>query len=104
MVIFAGLLLAHLLYDLHWQGAYVSARKRQTWFFMLVHSLTWALLLSAVLYHFDAYAPWKLLWLTGTHYAIDSWRIRETRLDPDSWGLYVDQALHLGTMLLVVLV
>ena len=49
MILFSALLLAHLLYDFHWQGDFVANMKGERWFILVVHALTWTLLLRGAL-------------------------------------------------------
>ena len=103
MTIFCALLLAHLLYDFHWQGPFISEMKSKSWFILGVHALTWALLLCAVLWWFGALAWWHLPYLTVTHFACDAWKSRQPKT-PATWHyIYYDQAFHLVTMIAVVL-
>ena len=104
MYLFAGLLLAHLLYDFHWQGAFVADMKGESWFILAVHCLTWALLLAAVLYGFGALAVWHLPFLFAAHMISDAWKSRQPKT-PATWHyIYYDQASHLVAILIVVLV
>ena len=43
--LFLALLLAHLLYDFHWQGPFIAKNKGKHDFLLAVHCMTWALLL-----------------------------------------------------------
>ncbi len=103
MITFAALLLAHLLYDFHWQGPFIAEMKGKSWFLLSVHALTWALLLAAVLWAFGALAAWHIPFLFVTHFVIDGWKARHTNLPVLGTGLWVDQALHILTMLAVTL-
>lgn len=98
---FLGLLLAHLLYDFHWQGPFIAEMKAKSWFLLGVHSLTWALLLGAVLWHLGGLHWWTIPFLAITHFEIDNWKSRHTKLPPLGFALWIDQALHLVTMLVV---
>lgn len=99
---FLGLLLAHLLYDFHWQGAFIAEMKGKSWFLLGVHSLTWALFLGAVLFHTGRLCWWTISFLATTHFAIDAWKARYTELPPLGLAFWIDQALHLATMLIVI--
>ena len=103
MSLFGWALLAHLMYDLHWQGPYVAEVKRTDWFILVVHALTWALVVGAVLSLFGSLAEWHLPWLFITHFVVDAWK---TRIAPgDRHGRYqlIDQGLHVLSLLVVVL-
>ena len=102
MILFGALLLAHLLYDFHWQGPFIAAEKGKHLFLLAVHALTWALLLGAVLWGFGALAWWHMPFLFTTHAATDYWKSHKPAT-PETFGLiYVDQTIHLATILIVV--
>ena len=44
----AALVLAHLMYDFHWQGPFIAEMKGKNWFLLGVHALTWALTMWVV--------------------------------------------------------
>lgn len=104
MLEFAGLLLAHLLYDFHWQGPFIAENKGKRWFLLAVHALTWALLLGAVEWGFGKpHLLARVLFLFIAHYIADRWKAKQPR-DDAHWNLiYVDQATHLATIILLVL-
>lgn len=104
MGIFQIMLLVHLLYDFHIQGDFIGRLKGSNDFLLIVHCLTWALLLSVVLDVYGIYEPWKLFFLSMTHYLIDYWKSHKLDDDPrklTTW-LYIDQLLHLITILIVI--
>jgi len=95
------LLLAHLLYDLHWQGPFIAEFKGKYDFILFIHALTWTMLLGLPLWALSAFTWWKFGFLLVTHLFIDRWKARKPK-DRAHWNLiYVDQALHLVTMLIV---
>lgn len=101
MIIFLAILLAHLLYDFHWQGQFVADMKGKSPFILCVHAGTWALLLWFTLYLFGASAWWHLPFLLATHALTDNWKARQPRT-PETWRfIYVDQAIHLATIIIV---
>ena len=103
MVLFAGVLLAHLLYDFHWQGPFIADNKGERPFLLVVHALTWTLLVSAVLWWFGVLAWWHVPFLFGTHALTDGWKAGQPRT-PERWNLiYVDQGIHLATLIVVAL-
>ncbi len=104
MNVFGYLLLAHLLYDLHWQGQFISEHKGNNMFLLGVHALTWGLLLVAVLCAFHAEEWWQLIFLGTTHYFIDYWKTHQRKFNPLRNGLWIDQAAHLVTILIVAFV
>jgi hypothetical protein len=98
------LVLAHLLYDFHWQGPFISEMKCKNAFLLAVHAVTWTGLLCAVLIYSGAkFLPWYPYFLGLTHLWIDAWKCRQTRFDPLGMGLYIDQALHFVTLVVVTL-
>lgn len=100
--VFLLTLLAHLLYDFHWQGDFVAQGKGKYKFILGVHALTWSLLIAAILYFFGVFAVWKLIFLFVTHYIIDGWKSHLPKNDGYFWALYVDQGLHFLTLVIVV--
>lgn len=100
---FCALLLAHLLYDFHWQGPFVADMKGKSPFILCVHALTWALFLGVALYLFGALAWWHVPFLFITHALTDNWKARKPKT-PEYWHLiYVDQGIHLATIVVVAL-
>jgi CHASE2 domain-containing sensor protein len=98
------LVLTHLLYDFHWQGPFISEMKGKSAFFLAVHAVTWTGLLCAVLIYSGArFLPWYPYFLGLTHLGIDAWKCRQKRFDPLGMGLYIDQALHVCTLVVVTL-
>jgi len=95
------LILTHLLYDFHWQGPYIAAEKGKDGFLLLVHALTWTLLLGSVLWFCGAFMWWKIGFLLATHFVIDRWKAKSK--NAPAYYLYIDQGLHLVTMLIVTL-
>jgi uncharacterized membrane protein YozB (DUF420 family) len=100
-----ALLLAHLLYDFHWQGDFIGTLKGSYLFLLFVHALTWALSLSFILQIYGIYSPWKGLFLLATHFIIDYWKSHKPADDPrklTTW-LWIDQFLHFITIIVVAL-
>jgi hypothetical protein len=103
VTLFSLLVLAHLLYDFHWQGPFIAEMKGKSWFILGVHALTWALLLCAVLWARGSLVPWHLPFLFITHFGTDAWKSRQPKT-PETWNLiYVDQGIHLLTLVAVAL-
>jgi len=98
------LVLAHLMYDFHWQGAFIAKIKAESWFLLGVHALTWAMLMGTILFLFkaDHILTWRVPFLFATHFVVDAWKARYTRLDALGAGLWIDQALHALTLFLVI--
>jgi hypothetical protein len=104
LLLFGALMLVHLLYDFHWQGDFIGVLKSDYDFLLHVHCLTWTLCISAVLYYFGVFAIGKFLFLYITHFIIDYWKCRLCPVEAKlGWGLWLDQSLHLFTLIVVVL-
>lgn len=95
------LVLLHLLYDFHIQGPFISEMKGKSLFLLGVHALTWALVISLGIYVIDALAMWHIIFLATTHFIVDAWKSRFTKLDPLGPALWIDQGLHFITILVV---
>jgi len=102
LIRFLGTLLAHLLYDFHWQGAFITVLKRKSWFLLGVHSLTWALLLGAILLYTGGTSWWIVLFLAINHFCVDAWKTRYTTLPPLGLALWIAQGLHFITILVAL--
>ena len=96
------LLLSHLIYDFHLQGD-VGKLKRKSTFILFIHALTWGLVLSAVLIYFENFAIWKLVFLIVTHFLIDRWKIKLPKSSDYFWAVYIDQCLHLISIVVVLM-
>ena len=92
------LLLAHLLYDFHWQGDYIAKGKNDSLFLLFIHSLTWALIISFALQYIGLFVVGNFSFLLISHLLIDFYKTRNV------YGIYVDQTLHLITLVIVMLV
>jgi hypothetical protein len=99
--VFFGVLLAHLLYDFHWQGPFISEFKGKSKFILFVHALTWTMFVSAVLWWFGALAPWKFALLLVSHLLVDGWKCRLPKTPEWFWAIYVDQGIHLLSLMAV---
>ena len=100
MNIWAVLLAVHLLYDWHWQGEFIGVGKSKYDLLLIVHALTWTVLLCLVLQYYGKYQDWMWSWLFLTHLAIDFWKCRMAY--EASYGkkfftkaVLIDQALHI---------
>jgi hypothetical protein len=101
-IVFGLLVLAHLLYDFHWQGAFIAEYKAKYKFILFVHALTWTLCISLVLYIFGLLDCWKFIFLFLTHYYTDGWKCQHPSTPEYFWTLYVDQAIHLVSLIIVM--
>ena len=91
-------LLAHLLYDFHWQGEYIAKGKNNSLFLLFIHSLTWALIISFSLQYIGLLVVGNFTFLLISHFVVDYYKTKNV------YGIYIDQTLHLITLITVVLV
>lgn len=97
------MILAHLLYDFHWQGSFIADNKGKRLFLLFIHALTWAMFVGLPLIYFkDNYFALKIVFLFGTHFFIDYWKSHQPRTEENFYLIYIDQALHLLSILIVV--
>lgn len=102
---FILLIAGHIFGDYILQLTRLAKYKRKCLFVLGLHALSWALVISLVLYLADLFALWKLIFLFSSHFLIDWLKIRLfpvslPMLHPVNVG---DQSLHLLTILLTVL-
>ena len=103
MICFFAMVLLHLLYDFHWQGDFVAKVKASNNLILGVHALTWAMLLCVPLYLLNYSVLEPLVFLAITHAAVDYWKARLCKADPLGWPLYVDQAAHIATVAVAIM-
>lgn len=96
------MVLAHLLYDFHWQNDFISKGKSKYNFILGVHALTWTMMISIPLLIIGQLTWVILLFLFGTHFLIDYWKCHLPHTDEYFWAIYIDQGLHLITILIVL--
>lgn len=96
------MLLAHLLYDFHWQGSFIADNKGKRIFLLFIHALTWTMFVSLPLFYFNDFAIWKILFLFGTHFVCDYWKSHQPRTEENFYLIYIDQLVHLASILLVI--
>lgn len=93
----ALLLLVHFLYDMHWQGSFVSNGKRNSNFILSVHAVTWALCVSVPLYLVGTLTWEQVFFLLWTHWLMD-WSKCHRLPTNKQWPLILDQAVHIATL------
>jgi Protein of unknown function (DUF3307) len=102
--IFFAATIAHYIGDYPLQGDFLANFKGKLDYVLFCHALIWTGCVCAVLGYFGVFAWWKAVFLLIGHFAIDRWKARKTdkthSLTKDLW---IDQALHLGQIALVVL-
>ena len=95
------MLLAHLLYDFHWQGSFIADNKGKRLFLLFIHAITWAMFVSSPLIYFqDSEIVVKCIFLFTTHFVIDYWKSHQPRSEETFYLIYIDQGLHLISILL----
>lgn len=96
------MLLAHLLYDFHWQGAFIADNKGKKLFLLFIHAITWTMLVALPLIYFNDFAVWKFSLLFFSHFFCDMWKSKQPRTDENFKLIYIDQAIHLVSILVVI--
>lgn len=103
IIIFLIILLIHLLYDFHWQGEFIAINKGKYLFILIIHCFTWALFIWLAGYLLISFAWWKLAFLFITHFVSDYWKSHQLKTDENFYQIYIDQSIHLTTLILVVI-
>lgn len=97
------LLIAHLLADFYFQPISLANKKAQSYPWLLLHALIYALVIGVAGWSLNA--DWRLVLLAAvTHWLIDTlkWKLRERKLNK-GWVFAIDQAGHLLFLYLIVL-
>ena len=103
MAIGFWMLLAHLLYDFHWQGVSIGENKSKYKSILGLHSLTWALIVYAPIFIYTGVLSLDFIsFLFVTHFFTDAWKGMYPTEDQYFWTLYVDQVIHLVSMLVIL--
>lgn len=96
------MILAHFLYDFHWQGDYIAANKGKFHFIMAVHSLTWGMIVYLPLMYFAKNFDVVLLFgLISSHYGMDFIKSMVPVKRKNFYVLYIDQAVHIISIIYV---
>ncbi len=103
------ILLAHLLYDFHWQGPFIAENKGRYPFLLFIHALTWTLIVTLPVYllapHVDLPFQVGLVFvqfcLFVSHWRTDNWKSKLPKTPDYFWAIYVDQGIHFATLLLL---
>ena len=124
IVIFLFLYFISLVLDFSFQTPFMSEYKSKSDYVLFAHCAIWGLGIWFALIPFGLAAWWKLIMLVGGHFIIDRWKCREHyklwptkkvpfsqitntyHRDPiisDMGSLYIDQALHVGQILLCLI-
>ena len=119
-VIFFLMMVAHALSDWCWQTPFIAENKDKVPLVMFMHCLAWTGCLALVLMGFGLFAIWKVVFLFVGHWIVDYAKSkilygRQNNLcakaakdDPKfvkhAWRLvYIDQFIHLGQIIIVIL-
>ena len=98
------MILAHLLYDFHWQGSFIADNKGKRIFLLFIHSLTWAMFVGLPMIIFrecSVLLVVNLLFLLVSHFFIDYWKSHKPRTEDNFYLIYIDQALHFLSIVIV---
>lgn len=96
------MIIAHCLADMCWQPSFIAHNKNRKFVLMFFHALTVTGVISIALYIFNVFTFAAVFFLLWTHILIDTWKSRQPKDDDHFWCIYVDQGLHLLTMIIVV--
>jgi hypothetical protein len=103
---FGFVLLAHLLYDFHWQGDFVATWKSKSWFILAIHALTYGLVICLTLTFLGIYEPWHLPFFVIGHFIIDGFKASGL-WERIGFGfipaIILDQVYHLLQLVIVIM-
>ncbi len=102
---FVLLIAGHIFGDYLLQLNRLAPHKRKSLLVLGLHALSWAVVISLVLYWANLLNPWKFFFLFISHFVIDWLKIKLfraslPRLHPVN---ITDQSLHMLTILVTVL-
>jgi hypothetical protein len=98
------MLLAHFLYDFHWQGPFIAENKGRRIFLLFVHAITWTMLVSLPMFYFGNFSIVAFLFLFITHFFIDKWKAKQPKTDDKFYLVYIDQGFHFITIIIAYLI
>ena len=102
---FFALIVAHCIGDFPMQGDFLANFKSRNDYILFVHSVIWTGCVCAVLGYFGLFEWWKIETLLFGHFIIDRWKARkEDKSRALTRDLWIDQALHVGQLLIVLVV
>jgi len=97
------LIFAHFIGDIALQSSWQADNKGKLWYVMLSHCMIWTALICIGLQFLGIFAFWKVLFLFGGHYLIDTWKAKKPKT-PENWKyIYSDQLGHLTQIIIVYL-
>ena len=97
-------ILAHLLYDFHWQGEFISQNKGKRLFLLFIHALTWSLLVWCAFSINLKVGLFEFAFLFVTHFLSDYWKSHQPKTDENFYQIYIDQTIHFASILIVYFV
>lgn len=100
------LVFIHFLLDWSLQDEMTKKYKCESWFVLLVHCIIWSFGMSIALMQFGLFDWWKVWMLLVGHYCMDYWKCRGLYKKmglKDMTSLYIDQAFHIGQVLLCLI-
>jgi uncharacterized membrane protein YozB (DUF420 family) len=95
---------ANLVLDYPLQCEFQKKYKQEYHYVMWVHCCIWGIGLSLVLFWLGIFAWWKVIFLVGGHFIMDTWKARGWyKKIPlrDGGAFAIDQACHIVQLLLV---
>jgi len=102
IILFAATV-AHYIADYPLQGEFLATIKGKLDYILFCHVIIWTGCVCAALGYFDVFSWWKAGFLLVGHFAIDRWKARkEAKTHALTRDLWIDQALHFGQVLFVV--
>lgn len=95
------LIFAHVIGDYALQPDWVLKNKGKVKHVLIGHCLVWTACVSLALWFMGSVEFWKILFLAGGHYWIDSWKLKYGSGLKDDWFNYADQLAHILQLFLV---
>lgn len=87
----------HFLYDFHLQGPWIAENKGNSKFLLVIHALTWAILVWIPIYLLVGQSLVTFVVLFVSHLIIDSWNSKAFK--KSFHYIYYDQTLHIFSII-----
>jgi len=100
---FIWLIFAHFIGDIALQSSWQADNKGRLWYVMFSHCMIWTALICAGLQFLGILTLWKVLFLVGGHYLLDSWKSKIPKTAENWKYIYPDQLGHLIQLVIVYL-
>jgi hypothetical protein len=98
------MLFAHYVLDYPLQGEFLAQTKGKYWHSLLSHTMIYALGMAICFKIIGVFTLWKVFVLLFTHYIIDYKKATAKNKDKAlTTYLYIDQSLHIGINLILLL-